>query len=51
MRAIVPLAAITVTEILQLLLLFVIVNGLITLPIVVALIGAWGERVQNQRDR
>ncbi len=50
-RATVLLAAITVKEILELLLLLIIVNGLITLPIVVALVGAWGERMQNQRDR
>lgn len=46
-----PLAGITVTEILELLALFIVVNGLITIPVVVALIGAWGERVENQEDR
>lgn len=51
MRASVPLAAITVKEIIELLVLLIIVNVVITLPLVVAIVGAWGERMQNQRDR
>ena len=46
-----PVAAISLLEVVQLLLLFIVVNGLIMVPVIVALIGAWNERLENQRNR
>jgi hypothetical protein len=44
----VPLAVITLRQIIELLVLIVIVHAILLAPLMVAILGAWGERVQNR---
>lgn len=46
-----PLAAVTVKDIVLLLILLVVANGVLLAPLVVAIIGAWGERFENRDHR
>jgi hypothetical protein len=43
-----PLAVITLRQIIEIIVLFTIVNVVLLAPVVVALIGAYNERVQNR---
>jgi hypothetical protein len=45
------LAAITVRQIIEIVVLFVVLNAVIVAPVIVAVIGALGERQQNQAHR
>jgi hypothetical protein len=45
-----PLAVITLRQIIELLVLIIIVHAVLLAPVVVAIIGAYGERVQNQAN-
>jgi hypothetical protein len=45
------LAVITLRQIIELILLIIVVHAIILAPLVVAIIGAWGERVQNRDMR
>jgi hypothetical protein len=47
----VPLAAVTLEQVVWMLILLIVVNGVILTPAIVAIIGAWGERVQNRNHR
>ena len=45
------LAAVTLQQIVWLLILIVVVHAVILAPAIVAVIGAWSERVQNRDHR
>jgi hypothetical protein len=45
-----PLAVITLRQVIELLVLIVVVHAVLLGPVVVAVIGAYNERVQNQAD-
>jgi hypothetical protein len=45
------LAVITLRQIIELIILIVVVHAVLLAPLVVAIIGAWGERVQNRDMR
>jgi|tagenome__1003787_1003787.scaffolds.fasta_scaffold14614716_2 hypothetical protein len=44
-----PLAVITGRQIIELLILIVVVHAVLLAPLVVAIIGAFSERIQNQQ--
>jgi hypothetical protein len=44
-------AVITVRQVIELVILFIVINVVVLLPLVVAVIAAFGERVQNQAHR
>jgi hypothetical protein len=45
-----PLAVITLRQIIELLVLLIVVNAVLLAPAVIAIIGAFGERIQNQAN-
>lgn len=45
------LAVITLRQIIEIIVVFTIVNGVILAPLVVAILGAFGERAENEPYR
>jgi hypothetical protein len=44
-------AAVTLQQVVWMLILIIVVHAVILTPAIVAVIGAWGERVQNRDHR